>query len=736
MPSSTSSGDKALKDLQSQQAKILFDKIDELRTIGVGGIIELPQLIVCGDQSSGKSSVLEAISRVRFPTKTNTCTRFATEVVLRRSPEPKLKVSIDPGDSRTDDEEIERLRAFSETLSDSNDAAAFQKLVEKAQEWMGIDNTDTSPTGFSDDVLRVEISGPEKPELTLVDLPGMYHAKSKDQNAEGIEFVRNITEKYMANPRSIILAVLSARFNYHLQDVLDTAEIFDPERERVLAIVTSPDKLSSGSDEEEEYLQCLGNEKVPLQLGWHVLRNRGYEERNMADDERDKKEKAFFETGKWTNLSRENVGIESLRLRLSDILFKHVRRNLPGLVKDIQGKITSHKHNLAKLGAPRSTLQEQRSFLVDISNNFTLIINQGLNGTYEHSFFKSLDDDTPYPDNHCRLRAMVRELNEYFVDAITVRGNERNILFPESEQRLFMSDPNNPRFDPYKDCWVPDDVDYRVLLEEMRRKARVNRGRELPGNSNQLLVGQLFRQQSTPWEKIAKLHIDTVYDAVAKFVYSALNYLTDKHTFEPIFNDVIAPGLEKLRLSIFGKLEELTRHSKHGHPLPVGRNFITRVQGLRNARQLFVLKGELGVVGGGFGKSFTSKDLENATHKMRSMSDDFAAVDIIDQAQAYYETALTTFVDNIAILAIENCLLLPLESTFTSLDVSNMESNKIRALAGEPPYVRSDRDRFTSQLEKLEAGLQTLNILKTDRSSLTTPVVFGQFQAFGSDALS
>ncbi|MBE3042786.1 dynamin family protein, partial [Candidatus Bathyarchaeota archaeon] len=47
--------------------------------------IDLPQIVVCGDQSSGKSSVLEAISGMAFPAKDNLCTRFATEVILRRA---------------------------------------------------------------------------------------------------------------------------------------------------------------------------------------------------------------------------------------------------------------------------------------------------------------------------------------------------------------------------------------------------------------------------------------------------------------------------------------------------------------------------------------------------------------------------------------------------------------------------------------------------------------------------
>ena len=63
-----SSEENAFRELQSEQSELL-DVIDQLRTQGVGRLVELPQLIVCGDQSSGKSSVLEAISRVRFPAK-------------------------------------------------------------------------------------------------------------------------------------------------------------------------------------------------------------------------------------------------------------------------------------------------------------------------------------------------------------------------------------------------------------------------------------------------------------------------------------------------------------------------------------------------------------------------------------------------------------------------------------------------------------------------------------------
>ncbi len=82
--------------LQTTEQMELLDIVDSLRAQGLGEITALPQLIVCGDQSSGKSSVLEAISGIPFPRQENLCTRFATEVILRRAPKDSISVSIVP----------------------------------------------------------------------------------------------------------------------------------------------------------------------------------------------------------------------------------------------------------------------------------------------------------------------------------------------------------------------------------------------------------------------------------------------------------------------------------------------------------------------------------------------------------------------------------------------------------------------------------------------------------------
>jgi len=77
-------GTLAQISLQAKDHEELLDVIDSLRSY-IGPHIDLPQFIVRGDKSSGQSSVLKTISGLRFLTNSVLCTRFATELILRRS---------------------------------------------------------------------------------------------------------------------------------------------------------------------------------------------------------------------------------------------------------------------------------------------------------------------------------------------------------------------------------------------------------------------------------------------------------------------------------------------------------------------------------------------------------------------------------------------------------------------------------------------------------------------------
>lgn len=93
--------------------------------------------MVVGDQSSGKSSLLEGLTGLPFPVASGLCTRFVTQVVFRRTPSKQktIVVSIIPAADADDGykQELEKYRReFAElsldTFAEVLDEVSFSKL--------------------------------------------------------------------------------------------------------------------------------------------------------------------------------------------------------------------------------------------------------------------------------------------------------------------------------------------------------------------------------------------------------------------------------------------------------------------------------------------------------------------------------------------------------------------------------------------------------------------------------
>lgn len=107
-----------------------MDMIDRLRDLNIQQFVALPQLVVVGDQSSGKSSVLEAVMEFPLPRDSGLCTRFATNITFRRSPTTSVAVSIIPGPScpplRAD--ALRRYKRDIQTLDDQTFIAVLEEV--------------------------------------------------------------------------------------------------------------------------------------------------------------------------------------------------------------------------------------------------------------------------------------------------------------------------------------------------------------------------------------------------------------------------------------------------------------------------------------------------------------------------------------------------------------------------------------------------------------------------------
>lgn len=241
--------------------------------MGLGEHIDLPQLVVVGDQSSGKSSVLEAISGIKFPTNDGFCTTFATELVLRHAETNSASVVILPHSKRTPEDRL-RLIEFTRGDIGLEDIPSIIQLAKAELQQCSNSNGDT----IYRDTLRVTISQSGGPTLSVVDLPGIFYSASGDQTAQDVETVSDLAHEYMKNSRCIILAVTSAGNDHGTQAVLTRAHRLDGKGLRTIGVLTKPDLTNDGSDRQKLFLNLASNKLTPynFDLGWHVLRNRDF----------------------------------------------------------------------------------------------------------------------------------------------------------------------------------------------------------------------------------------------------------------------------------------------------------------------------------------------------------------------------------------------------------------------------------------------------------------------------
>ncbi|KAH6975795.1 P-loop containing nucleoside triphosphate hydrolase protein [Ilyonectria destructans] len=121
-------------------------KIDRLREKNISTYLPLPQLVAVGDQSSGKSSLLESLTGIPFPRGQELCTWYATQITHRRDVHPRIDISIIPGPnaSSADKEHLGSYRKQVETISQLH--AEFPEILNEVNTRMGI-RTIKNPTG-------------------------------------------------------------------------------------------------------------------------------------------------------------------------------------------------------------------------------------------------------------------------------------------------------------------------------------------------------------------------------------------------------------------------------------------------------------------------------------------------------------------------------------------------------------------------------------------------------------
>ncbi|KAH6954429.1 P-loop containing nucleoside triphosphate hydrolase protein [Fusarium avenaceum] len=679
----------------------LLDIVDNLRLHGVGRYVDLPEIIVCGDQSAGKSSVLEAISGMPFPIRDGVCTRFATELILRRGLKTNTKVSIIPGENRFG-EDRERLENWQPRVR--IDMEGLSAVTEEAESAMAI------PAGagnYYEDILRIELTGPDQPHLTMVDLPGLYAVENKKQSYIDVDIVHDMVERYMSRPRSIILTVVSAKYEYVLQKVTQMAKNADPRGLRTMGLITKPDTLDLGSPSEDYFVRLAQNLEEELQLGWHVLKNRNFEERGVTSAQRDDIEKEFFSRGLWNSIDSSHCGVAALKIRLSRVLKDQILVQLPNLQKDVEESIHDCIEKLNHLGPVRGNPQQQRSYLLRVSEEYTSLMSQAVEGTYTDPFFGGRQDRASFVR---RLRAVVRLQVDEFAEDMRLKGKSQHIIDSESEDE-----------GDHESYYAPS-ITRSEFIDGVADRLKYNRGRELPGLFNPLIVNDLFVEQCAPWKDIAMQFGEEILGAVQITTDLIVEQIAASEVSEGILK-LIHAEIEGLKVNMDAQIDALLASAAQ-HLITsnsqLTRN-VQRTQQNRHKRTITALINDM------FGKArFDGTDKKISINPVELLKlagegrepnmERFGSALAVDYMKAYYKVAVDRFIDDVSVLAIEDCLISKLSSLFRSGFVAEMSDEELSLLAGETEESRSKREHLTAKRGILEKGLQDLKSLYKHRT--------------------
>ncbi|KAF2689294.1 hypothetical protein K458DRAFT_126151 [Lentithecium fluviatile CBS 122367] len=710
----------SLKALQSDDQRKVMDIVDKLRRTGLSGIVELPQLVVCGDQSSGKSSVLEAITEIPFPRKENLCTRFATEIILRRSPTSTISITITPDKLRPKQEQA-KLKSFNKSITD------FQQLpdvIEEATAAMGLGVVGgINSRAFSRDVLSVQIDGPDRPQLTLVDLPGLIHSTNKAQTEADKELILNLVKEYMNNERTIILAVVSAKNDYANQIVLNYARKADETGRRTLGIITKPDFLREGTENELSWIELAQNKDIYLERGWHMLKNRGDDQMRFSFSQRNEDENLFFSKGRYVDLPRECVGIDSLRERLSKLLLNHLIKELPSLKDEMSTKLQGTIDDIDKLGERRTTLNEQRLMLMKVSMQVHDILKSAVKGYYENSFFGPIDMEAAVDatENIRRFRAVVQHLNIKFADDMRLRGHKYAVGAGPGDDDSEQAEEKKAQEELEA---IQDDLSFLPKPKSLTRKEGVtwvkktlerSRGYELPGTFQPMLISQLFWEQSQPWEQIAAEHISRVTKICKEFVHAVLQHTAPAEFLPRIMGLSVDAALKNSMLAAKEEMKKVLA-DKARPPMTYNHYFTTTVQKIRQRKHQRMTKDATNAseisyenVHGSWVIGCDPTAIETAMdNSIEQNMDTFSSQEALDNQHAYYKDEMKYFVNAVCKAVVERHLVGPLPDTVLSpLVVTQMTEKEINFVAAEPPEVTQQRMFLESRKAMLEKGLET-----------------------------
>ncbi|KAI3396295.1 hypothetical protein diail_12317 [Diaporthe ilicicola] len=480
-----------------------------------------------------------------------------------------------------------------------------------------------------------------------------------------------MVKSYMANTRTIILAVIPCNVDNTTQEILELAKIADPEGVRTMGVLTKPD-LATEMATQDAVVKLVAGKGSTLKLGYYVVKNRSADDTTSTLSERASAEAAFFSAPVWSPIS-DRCGTPALKSRVCELLMHLTKQELPHVRSDIENSLRMYRSQLEAMG-------------------FLAVTQAALSGYYAgDKIFKS------FPD--LKLITKIMKLNEVFSNIFWKRGHKQHFgpsWDDEGESSFGRSIDSVPYEIPLRKYPELDGIilsdDFQCpepskgpIIGHIQEVFESNRGPEL-GTFGGTILATIFEEQSEKWELLVLSHTSNVIALVHDYIFQLLSELCpDRQTGDQLWNVVLVDKLTDAYRRAMTHARFLLDVERGGTPSTYNHYFNANLQKKRGER-----------IAETFKNMAVSSPWGEETEKYVPLSQ--VGRSAIDK-------------DNGQQQVVSYCLLEGDGSPLRALDsdlVLNLDDEQLEEIAGEDVESKNQRHILERQIESLKAALKVL----------------------------
>ncbi|RNF03893.1 putative GTP-binding protein [Trypanosoma rangeli] len=647
-----------------QLISVVNELHDAFASVKMNIKLNLPQIAVVGSQSSGKSSVLEAIVGKDFlPRGSGIVTRCPLVLQLVQLP------------STTDEEWGEFLH----------------KPHKKFFDFMQINDEIKSRTveiagksAISDRPINLKVFSRHVLNLTLVDLPGLVMNPVGDQPKDIDRQIKEMVTRYVAPVNTIILAISPANTDLATSASLRLAKQLDPEGIRTVGVLTKLDLMDRGTDA----LDALTGKLVSLRHGFVGVVNRSQQDiHDMKDMESSRAdERMFFHNHPVYSTIADRQGTEYLAKKLNQLLLQHIKEVIPELKRHVNKLLDSTMKQMEKLGMLDQTNIDPSAHMLSLIKKFS--------DSLTHTIDGGASDATKELMGGARLDYIFNECFATYVNGLSankelsdeyIRINARNMagmhsaLFPSDQVFVALSREQISRLEePSQKC-------VQFVYEELIKIIDICASKLDSFPKLKQAVVEICRQALQEYRGPTVAHVRKIIEAEREFI------------------NVKHPRMEKLVQRSFLKIFGTEGEQKSETPRPQQGGSDGKDKSKKSTPEPTATTVEGPNMGDVPMTIMLGKDMSSHEQQINSV--------IRDMVEGYFGIVKGTVADQVP-KAITLLMITKLrEDVYGRLVRSLYSEKKVDDLLAEPPEIETQRKATTRMMEalkKAQAALETV----------------------------